>query len=154
MGSDLQRAFCCSGKLTSVSLANLSIEMSCLNAIMTKNPHLETLSLSLIDYLGQGKSSAHSFTSSVSRFSACAWIKILFSPLHAVAIRRPAHLIALLMNQSEASLLLWCEICLWKFLVWWFHSYLRMAPTATRLTSVQIAVNSCINRGIKPSDQH
>jgi len=49
MGSDLEKAFCCSGKLTSVSLTQFSIiEKSCLNVIMATNPHLKSLSLTNI----------------------------------------------------------------------------------------------------------
>jgi len=49
MGSDLQKALCCSGKLTSVSLAHFAIiEISCLNDIMAVNPHMKTLSLAFI----------------------------------------------------------------------------------------------------------
>ena len=58
MGSDLQRALCCSGKLTSVSLFHVrELFRSCLNAIMNKNPQLQTLSLGFVEEFVEGKSS-------------------------------------------------------------------------------------------------
>lgn len=52
----MQRALCSSGKLTSISLVcQESVEMSWLKAVVSSNPHLQKLCLSLIWLMDYGE---------------------------------------------------------------------------------------------------